>query len=203
MSRWQAAAADVHRKPAWSPRLLRVAFFGFLPALRELFPGVEIQPKGLLATEGFVSFPLGDRPGAALALRCHFFEFEELGGNARCRLAHELDRGGRYRVVLTTAGGLYRYQLRDEVEVVGFLRQCPLLRFLGKGDATSDLVGEKLAEPHVRAVLDRLFAAQSLQPPFALLVPVLDRPARADFFPSTEVLRWCPMAKVLTTMRFR
>src|SRR5205085_4734172 len=99
----------------------------FLAELRQLFPEVEIQPKGLLATEGFVSFPLTDKPGAALALRCHFFEFEELGG--RCRLAHELDRGGRYRVVVTTAGGLYRYQLGDEVEVVGFLHQCPLIRF--------------------------------------------------------------------------
>lgn len=155
----------------------------FLPELRGLFPEVEVQPKGLLATEGFVSFPLMDRPGAALAVRCHFFEFEELGnselGNgARCRLAHELDRGGRYRVVLTTAGGLYRYQLRDEVEVVGFQQQCPLLRFLGKSDSTSDLVGEKLAEAHVRAVLDALFVAQSLQPRFALLVPIVERPAR-------------------------
>lgn len=150
----------------------------FLPELRELFPNVEVQPKGLLATEGFVSFPLIDRPGAALALRCHFFEFEEPGNGSRCRLAHQLDRGGRYRVVLTTAGGLYRYQLRDEVEVVGFHRQCPLLQFLGKSDATSDLVGEKLAEPHVRALLNRLLAVLSLQPRFTLLVPILDRPAR-------------------------
>jgi hypothetical protein len=149
----------------------------FLPELRALFPDVEVQPKGLLATEGFVSFPLADRPGAALALRCHFFEFEELGG-AGCRLAHELNHGGRYRVVLTTAGGLYRYQLRDEVEVVGFHHECPLHRFVGKSDALSDLVGEKLAEPHVRAVLDRLVAARALQPRFALLVPIVDRPAR-------------------------
>ncbi len=149
----------------------------FLPQLREMFPLVEIQPKGLLATEGFVSFPLTDRPGATLALLCHFFEFEELD-SPRCRLAHELDPGGRYRVVLTTAGGLYRYQLRDEVEVVGFHHQCPLLRFVGKSDAASDLVGEKLAEPHVRAVLDRVLAAQGLQPRFALLVPHFGRPAR-------------------------
>jgi hypothetical protein len=184
--------ARIFRSPApWSeklrsvwPRLAVISCWAdaaaaqFLPELRERFPEVEVQPKGLLATEGFVSFPLIDRPGAALALRCHFFEFEEWGDNARCRLAHELDRGGRYRIVLTTAGGLYRYQLRDEVEVVGFHRQCPLLRFIGKSDATSDLVGEKLAEPHVRAVLDALLAAQSLQPRFAQLVPVLDRPAR-------------------------
>jgi hypothetical protein len=39
-------------------------------------------------------------------------------------------------------------------------------------------VGEKLAEPHVRAVIDRLIAAHALQPHFALLVPVLHVPAR-------------------------
>jgi hypothetical protein len=149
----------------------------FLPELRALFPDVEVQTKGLLATEGFVSLPLLGQPGAALAVRSHFFEFEEQGGG-QCRLAHELARGGRYRIILTTAGGLYRYQLRDEVEVVGFHHQCPLLRFVGKSEAISDLVGEKLAEPHVRAVLDRLLAAQALQPRFALLVPILDRPAR-------------------------
>jgi hypothetical protein len=146
--------------------------------LRELFADVEIQPKGLLATEGFVSFPLIDQPGPALAARCHFFEFEELGASGRCSLAHELVHGGRYRVVLTTAGGLYRYQLRDEVDVVGFHEECPLIRFVGRSDATSDLVGEKLAEPHVRGVLDRIVAAQSLQPRFVMLVPSLDRPAR-------------------------
>jgi hypothetical protein len=149
-----------------------------LSEVRELFPGVEIQGKGLLATEGCVSFPLVGRPAPVLAVRSHFFEFKEPGeSGARCRLAHELDRGGRYEVVLTTAGGLYRYQLRDEVEVVGFEQHCPLLRFMGKADRTSDLVGEKLGEPHVRAVLDRVFAAHGLTPRFALLVPVEGRPA--------------------------
>ncbi len=147
----------------------------FLPALRELFPAAEIQPKGLLATEAFVSFPLADAAGAALAIRSHFFEFEEVGGNG-IKLAHELDHGGRYRVLVTTAGGLYRYQLRDEIEVVGFSRQCPLVRFLGKSDQVSDLVGEKLAEPHVRAVLQRSAALTQMSPKFLLLVPVLERP---------------------------
>jgi hypothetical protein len=146
-----------------------------LPDFRALFPAVEVQPKGLLATEGCVSFPLLGRPAPVLAVRSHFFEFQE---GADCRLAHELEEGGRYRVVLTTAGGLYRYQLGDEVEVVGFENQAPLLRFLGKGDRVSDLVGEKLAEPHVRGALDRLSAAHGLSPRFALLVPVEGRPAR-------------------------
>lgn len=152
--------------------------------LRELFPDIEIQPKGLLATEGCVSFPLLDRPAPVLAIRSHFFEFVESGQEATsglrpdARLAHELDRGGRYRVVITTGGGLYRYCLNDEVEVVGFENECPLLRFLGKADRVSDLVGEKLSEPHVRSVLDRVFATHRLAPAFALLVPIMARPAR-------------------------
>jgi hypothetical protein len=165
------------------PRLALISTWGdaaaahYLPELRELFPAVEIQPKGLLATEGCVSFPLVGRVAPVLALRSHFFEFQELDGE-RFHLAHELELGQRYRVVLTTAGGLYRYQLRDEVEVAGFENECPLLRFLGKSDCISDLVGEKLAEPHVRVVLERVFAKHGLTPRFALLAAVAGRPAR-------------------------
>lgn len=161
----------------------------YLNDVRELFPSVEVQPKGLLATEGCVSFPLTGRPAAALALRSHFFEFEECDGAGddrpnptECRLAHELDRGGRYRVVITTGGGLYRYRLRDEVQVVGFESECPLLRFLGRSDLVSDLVGEKLSEPHVRHVLDGLFTAYDLAPRFAMLVPVEGRPAHYHLY---------------------
>jgi hypothetical protein len=153
----------------------------FVPHLRELLPGVEIQPKGLLATEAFVSLPLVGQTGAALAVRSHVFEFEEIAGGA-FKLAHELDRGGRYRVLVTTAGGLYRYQLRDEVEIVGFHHQCPLLRFLGKGDQISDLVGEKLAEQHVRVVLEQMSSLRSLRLRFMLLVPVLERPPRYHLY---------------------
>jgi hypothetical protein len=173
------------------PRLALISCWADGPArwaaqgVENLFPDVEIQPKGLIATEAFVSLPLVGRPGAALSLRSHFFEFEEVcstgeGGDQASvlRMSHELERGGRYRVVVTTGGGLYRYQLRDEVAVVGFENGCPLLRFLGKADGISDLVGEKLSEPHVRQVLHRIFSSTDLSPTFALVVPVEGTPPR-------------------------
>ena len=40
------------------------------------------------------------------------------------------------------------------------------------------VVGEKLAEPHVHAVLGRVLAAHGLSPRFALLVPLDESPAR-------------------------
>jgi hypothetical protein len=145
----------------------------YLPALQALFPGVAVQPKGLLSTEACVSFPLWGRSGAALALRSHFFEFRDWQGEpAGPRLAHQLERGRRYEVIVTTGGGLYRYQLRDVVEVTGFEHQCPLVRLVGRADRVSDLVGEKLGEPHVQEVLNRVLAAHRLAPRFALVVPV-------------------------------
>jgi hypothetical protein len=142
----------------------------YLGELAALFPDVTLQSKGLIAPEAFVSFPLAQRHGAALALRSHFFEFVD--EHCDLRLAHELERGKNYQIVVTTGGGLYRYRLGDVVEIVGFENQCPLLRFVGRGDRVCDLVGEKISETQVHVALEKTFAQYNLAPPFALMVPV-------------------------------
>lgn len=123
--------------------------------LEQLFPQATIQGKGLIATEGFISFPLVKREGAALAVRSHFLEFEEAGDKtgARPKLAHELEGGGRYVVVISTGGGLYRYQLHDVIQVIGFVEQCPLIRFVGREGHVSDWFGEKLTDAYVSGLL--------------------------------------------------
>ncbi|MBX3001650.1 MAG: GH3 auxin-responsive promoter family protein [Caldilineaceae bacterium] len=139
-------------------------------ALGRLFPQARLQPKGLLATEGFISFPVDGQPGAALSLRSHFFEFIPVEHAADPPLlTHQLEMGGQYEVVITTGGGLYRYRLGDVVEVTGFISQCPLIRFIGRSGAISDWFGEKLDERHVRALLDRALSAQDRTPSFAML----------------------------------
>jgi hypothetical protein len=139
-----------------------------LAELRRRLPGVEIQPKGLLATEACVTLPFAG--ATPLAVRSHFFEF--LAGE-RAWLAHELEPGGIYSVVVTTGGGLYRYRLEDRVRVAGFVGRTPSLRFLGKEDHVSDLCGEKLNEGFVADVLRGLFDTIGLSPRFALLAPEL------------------------------
>jgi hypothetical protein len=140
----------------------------FVPELRALFPHVEIQPKGLLATEGVVSIPLTGHPGAALAVTSHFLEFVE---EEAPRLADELELGRTYTVLLTTGGGLYRYALGDRVRVVGRVENTPLVEFLGKGDPVCDLCGEKLHEERVGAVLDAVFREFAVEPAFAMIAP--------------------------------
>lgn len=150
----------------------------YLPDLRRQLPHPLIQPKGLLATEGAISIPLlsDGFPGCVLALRSHFFEFAEadtVGSGVRdCVLADQLQVGRRYRVILSNGGGLYRYDLGDEIEVVGFYHDCPRIRFLGRSGRTSDLVGEKLSDAFVRDVFRQVFHEQQLDVRFALLAPV-------------------------------
>jgi len=101
----------------------------FVQQLRRWFPRTPIQPKGLLATEGVVSFPLCGRPGAVLAVGGHFIEFLDLDHPDRAPLlADELREGGSYSPLLTTGGGLYRYHLKDVVRCVGRFRGTPLVR---------------------------------------------------------------------------
>jgi hypothetical protein len=126
--------------------------------LAAMFPHARMQGKGLIATEGFISLPLSGHEGSALAIRSHFLEFAPVGGNETL-LAHELDRGQQYEVVVTTGGGLRRYPLKDVIEVVGRVKQCPLIRFVGR-QMVSDWFGEKLSEAFVATVLrDELPAA--------------------------------------------
>jgi hypothetical protein len=141
--------------------------------LAALFPQAQLQGKGLLATEGVVTFPLVGHRGAVLAIRSHFFEFLPVGngsiGAEPPLLAHQLELGRHYEVILTTGGGLYRYQLHDLVEVVDWFGDCPLLRFGGKAAHISDWFGEKLNEHHVQQALLALLNRHRLQPNFAML----------------------------------
>lgn len=132
------------------------AAFGALH-LREYFPDVLMQPKGLLATEGAVTLPMFGAPASVLAARSAFFEFEEgEEGNGAIRLADELEEGCRYRVIMTTFAGLFRYRLHDVVEMKGWWGNLPCLAFCGKEAMVSDLCGEKLNAAHVKAIIAHL-----------------------------------------------
>jgi len=136
-------------------------------SLRDVLDGIEMQPKGLLATEAIVSVPLTSQPAGAVALRSHFFEFLPASPAAAPVLAHDLEVGRRYGVVATTQGGLYRYRMNDEIEVVGRYFETPLIRFVGKTDSTSDLVGEKLSAAQIESAITAGFKALGISPRFA------------------------------------
>jgi hypothetical protein len=155
------------------PRLKLISCWGDCSAgfaaasLKKLFPNVMLQPKGLLATEAFVTIPFdGLQP---VAVRSHFFEFVDDSGAVH--RVHELRAGQTYEVVVTTAGGLWRYRLRDSVRVTGFIGQTPTLQFLGRNGNVSDLFGEKLSEAFVTETIQQILASLDTPLNFVLLAP--------------------------------
>jgi hypothetical protein len=143
--------------------------------LESLFPNVYFQGKGLLATEGVMSIPFYDaaRKGASgciPAFTSHFLEFfSEEDGEARC--LWELQEGKTYSVILTTGGGLYRYDIGDLVTVEGWYHDLPLLRFIGRKGRFCDLAGEKLEESFVSQCLENALMTCSISFSFLLIAP--------------------------------
>lgn len=141
-------------------------------ALGARLPGIEIQPKGLMATEGAVSVPILRGLPPVLAATSHVVEFLDLARPAQPPLAaHELRAGGDYSPVLTTGGGLYRYHLRDAVRCEGHWRAAPLLRFRGKLDGVADLRGEKLDPAFAGEAVARAVEEAGIACDFVLLAP--------------------------------
>lgn len=141
-----------------------------VPALRRFFPRTPFQGKGLLATEGVVSFPLWGQGAPVAAVTSHYLEFESLD-DGRIVEVHQLKKDAPYAPILTTGGGFSRYRLPDLVRCVGFLEATPLLRFEGRLDRTSDLRGEKLEAAFVEAALAE--SLREVPAKFALLAPEL------------------------------
>jgi hypothetical protein len=171
---YEAIWPDLRLISCWAHGNARLA----LPGLQACFPHAAIQPKGLLATEAFVSFPFKDDL-SALSLLSHFFEFEEATEMApSTRLAHELEKGRRYSVIVTTSGGLYRYRLHDLIEVEDFYHHCPLIRFVGRQSNVVDICGEKLNENFVREQVAGLLANYGVPAAFWMMAPECPPAAR-------------------------
>ncbi len=107
-----------------------------------------------MASEGVMSLPLDPRRrGGPLAIDSHVYEFVRHAdvdeADPQTLLPHELTLGERYVMVLTTQGGLYRYNIGDVVEVTGFAGRTPCIEFLHRAGSTCSLTGEKLTEDQV------------------------------------------------------
>jgi hypothetical protein len=133
--------------------------------IQSIFPRAYIQPKGLIATEGITAIPLGTTSDVT-TVRSHFYEFEATETNSIIPL-WKIEKGKQYHLILTTGGGLYRYATNDIVQVCGFIRQTPRLKFLTRNNITSDIVGEKISLAQAQNICQRIPTAFK----FAMIAP--------------------------------
>lgn len=120
-------------------------------ALPRYFGDVPMRDMGLVSSEGRHTIPIEDtRPEGVPSIVSGFYEFlpvEEIDSSQPNALGgHELEVDRDYYLLMTTAGGFYRFNIGDIVRCRGFVGQAPLLDFIQKGDRVGDLEGEKLTE---------------------------------------------------------
>ena len=147
-----------------------------LDKLRRKLPSTAlVMELGYQSTECRGTIALEPETAGGLPpLHHHFFEFVEQAGWDRdmpefLTLA-QLETGRRYYILITTTSGLYRYFMNDLVEVTGFFRQTPLLRFVQKGKGVTSLTGEKLYEAQTIDAVREITTRYGLSSGFFLLV---------------------------------
>ena len=125
---------------------------------------MPVRDLGYMASEAQMTLPISDSGFAGIPdLNGNFYEFipeAEIDSPQPATLTcAELKTGESYYLILTTPGGLYRYDINDVVRVAGFFRQTPLLEFVRKGRDFTNITGEKL---HVNQVIQAMELAQAL-----------------------------------------
>jgi hypothetical protein len=199
LRRAASAAGRLYPRDAWELPLIGTWKGGtlslYLREMHEYWGDAPVRDIGLIASEGRFSVPLQTAGSAGvLEVTGVYFEFvpeEEHGApRATALAAHETEVGRRYFIILTTPGGLVRYDIGDLVKVVGRMGAAPVIEFLNKGEHISNLTGEKVTEFQVTSAVNDVLARLGLPvrsyclapawgevPSYSLLVEEGDVPA--------------------------
>lgn len=98
--------------------------------------------------------------GTILAIDSGFFEFipsdEWEKEHPKTVLAHQVEVGANYRIVVTNYSGLYRYDIGDVVEIIGFYEQAPIIVFRHRMGGLLSATSEKTNEFHATQVMQQL-----------------------------------------------
>jgi len=108
---------------------------------------------GLSASEAMISIPTKlDSPNSMFVPDTTFYEFIPIDNKGErnlrggTRLLHELEVGKKYEVVISNVSGLFRYQMKDVIEVTGYHNSTPMMRFLNRAGYAINMFAEKTSE---------------------------------------------------------
>ena len=158
----------------------------YLKELPKYFGDVPVRDFGCLSTEARSSIPMSDKgAGGVLAINTNFYEFvpkEDIGKKEkRFFLCDELEKEKEYFLIVTTPGGLYRYNIDDIIVVDGFFNKTPLIEFVQKGLNAVSITGEKLYESQVNEAINRAAGKHDLLIEFFSACPEFGTPSRYVF----------------------
>ena len=133
----------------------------YVDELRPLLPAAtRFMDVGYGSSESKFNIPLKpEEPSGLLSTATAFYEFLPVEGGTPV-LAHQTQAGHDYELIITTWGGLYRYQMQDVVRVTGFVGTTPKIEFLYKSVEMLNMVDEKLPASIINDLLREYFTKQ-------------------------------------------
>ena len=163
---------DLRGVVTWTGGSCGIALGNLKPLLPE---GTRIIEWGYSSSEFRGTLNVDIRRNACLPTFLHtVFEFAERerweAGTADFLGLHELQEGHEYYVFVTTADGLYRYDINDIVRVDGRVEATPTLAFVQKGKGVTNITGEKVTESQVLEAVTACFGAAGLTPHFFIML---------------------------------
>ncbi|TFF85901.1 MAG: hypothetical protein EU551_03085 [Promethearchaeota archaeon] len=103
------------------------------------------------ATEAIVGYQLGEEPLVLTpALDANFFEFVSLDDPQDVRTIADVKKNFKYKVLITTYNGFYRYNLGDIIEFISL--DPPLFKFINRENA-ANVMDEKVTLDQVSAAI--------------------------------------------------
>lgn len=155
----------------------------YLDDLKSVVGELPVRELGLVASEAPVSVAVDDGRGGVVLPTSGFFEFVPEGEPDSAALpAWDLEVAGQYRVLVTTMGGLYRYDLGDVVRVIGFYKETPRIEFLHRAGRVYSFTGEKLTEYQVTVAVRAGAESCNVRLAGFTAVPVWGKPPRYEVF---------------------
>lgn len=116
------------------------------------------------ASEGLVAacYELENTSMQLLTDSC-FYEFIPAGEiDAEVLTLDKLEAGKQYEILITTQAGLYRYHLKDVIEVKGFRNKMPLISFVYRKGQYFNIAGEKFSEEDARTSIEMFNKAHGI-----------------------------------------
>jgi hypothetical protein len=136
-----------------------------------------------------------DRKLALPLLEDVFFEFVPLAswneGSRKTILVQALEEGRDYHVIVTTFGGLVRYQMNDVVRAGPSIANTPTFDFVRKGRGVTSLTGEKLSEDQVIAAMTSIGRRIPSPPSFYVFLAEADRGGYRAFIEFSGLIDDC------------
>lgn len=131
------------------------SYAAFVPKIRHhIGPNVEIESTFYASTECVIGHgydPTNDHNLYRVSRDSHF-EYLDVTEPQALHQAWELQTGKRYEIVATTRNGLWRYQMRDVVEIGGFDPSDgqPVIRFIGRRGVGFRIFEEMMSEELIK-----------------------------------------------------